>query len=497
MRTFKKLLFVILGLLVLLALVLAVNTWRQGSRQLEVAPLAALPVDEAAVAGRLSEAIALQTVSSRDDAKLNAAQFAQLHALLQARFPLIHAKLRREVVGDLSLLYTWQGSAPAAAPILLMAHQDVVPIAPGSEKNWTHPPFSGAIADGYVWGRGSWDDKGNLMAQMEAVEALLASGYQPERTIYLAYGADEEVAGLRGAAHIAALLKERKVHLDMVLDEGLLITEGMLPGLRSPAALVGIAEKGYLSVVLKFSATPGHSSMPPPKGTSAIGMMSAALKRVDDEQLPAGIRGVAGEMFATLAPEMSGFSRVALSNLWLFAPVVQRQLEASASTNAMLRTTTAITVANAGMKENVLPAEASATVNYRLLPGDTKEAVLERLKNQVAQATQSDKFSLYALPGQVDASKVAPTDSAQYALINRTVREVFPGTLVAPGLMIAASDSIHYSEISDHIFKFSPVRARPEDLARFHGTNERLGVSNYADLIRFYHRLLSQGAKAP
>jgi carboxypeptidase PM20D1 len=149
------------------------------------------------------------------------------------------------------------------------------------------------------------------------------------------------------------------------------------------------------------------------------------------------------------------------------------------------------------MKENVLPAEASATVNYRLLPGDTKEAVLERLKNQVAQATQSDKFSLYALPGQVDASKVAPTDSAQYALINRTVREVLPGTVVAPGILIAASDSIHYSEISDHIFKFSPVRAKPEDLARFHGTNERLGVSNYADLIRFYHRLLSQGAKAP
>jgi carboxypeptidase PM20D1 len=252
-----------------------------------------------------------------------------------------------------------------------------------------------------------------------------------------------------------------------------------------------------LSVVLKMGAKPGHSSMPPPKGTSAIAMMSAALKRLDDEQLPGGIRGVAGEMFATIAPEMSGFSRVALSNLWLFGPVVQKQLEASASTNAVLRTTTALTIVNAGNKENVLPGNAEATVNFRLLPGDTKEQIIERTRALVADATKTDKFELFALPGAVDASKVAPTDSAQYALINRTIREVFPGTLVTPGLMVGGTDSIHFGDISDHIFKFSPVRASPEDLGRFHGTNERIAVSNYAELIRFYHRFLTQGAKAP
>lgn len=237
--------------------------------------------------------------------------------------------------------------------------------------------------------------------------------------------------------------------------------------------------------------------MPPPKGTSAIAMMSAALKRIDDEQLPAGIRGVAQEMFATVAPEMSGFARVALSNLWLFGPIVQKQLEAGASTNAMLRTTTALTIVNAGNKENVLPGRAEATVNFRLLPGDTQEQVLNRMKKQVREATGNDKFELFALPGAVDASKVAATDSTQYQLINKTLREVFPGTLVAPGLMIGASDSIHYGDISDHIFKFSPVRAKPEDLPRFHGTNERIASSNLAELIRFYHRLLTQGAKAP
>jgi carboxypeptidase PM20D1 len=315
--------------------------------------------------------------------------------------------------------------------------------------------------------------------------------------VYLAFGADEEVGGRRGAAKIAALLKDRKVQLDFVIDEGLLITDGVMPGLTKPTAIIGVAEKGYLSVVLKMAATPGHSSMPPPKGTSAIAMMSAALKRIDDDQLPGGIRGVAGEMFDTIAPEMGGFSRVALSNLWLFGPIVQKQLEAGASTNAMMRTTTALTIVNAGNKENVLPGRAEATVNFRLLPGDTKEHILERMKGQVSQAVGSDKFELFALPGAVDASKVAPTNSSQYALINRTVREVFPGTLVAPGLMIGGTDSIHFGDISDHIFKFSPVRAKPEDLPRFHGNNERISTSNLAELTRFYHQLLTTGAKAP
>ncbi|MBI2744496.1 MAG: M20 family peptidase [Burkholderiales bacterium] len=493
----KKTLLVIAVLVLLLATAVGINTWRKGSRQLVVTPLAPIQVDEAGAAGRLAEAVRLRTVSSRTEAGLNADQFRALRTLLQQRFPRVHAALKREVVGELNLLYTWQGSDPQARPILLMAHQDVVPIAPGTEGDWSEAPFSGGVKDGYVWGRGSWDDKGNLLSQLEAVELLLASGYKPSRTLYLAYGADEEVGGLRGAAKIAALLKSRGVRLDFVLDEGLLVLEGVLPGLRQPAALIGVAEKGYLSVVLNVSATPGHSSMPPVKGDSAIGMMSAALKRLDDHQLPGGIRGVAGEMFDTLAPEMGGFSRVALSNLWLFGPVVQSQLERAASTNAVLRTTTALTIVNAGNKENVLPGRAEATVNFRILPGDRKEQVMEHMRGHVGAVVPASQFELYALPGAVDASKVAPTDSAQYRTLNRTIREVFPDALVAPGLMVAGTDSIHYGEISDHIFKFSPVRANAEDLKRFHGTNERLSIANYADAIRFYHRLITQLAPAP
>ena len=488
----KKIVGLLLVLVLGLAAVVGINTLRKGSRQLQVPALAPVAIDEAAVASRLAEAVRLKTISARDNPSLNADEFKALHRLVQTRFPAVHTQLKREVVADLSLLYTWEGTDPKAQPILLMAHQDVVPVAPGTEGDWQVPPFAGEVKDGFVWGRGSWDDKGNLLAQLEAVEMLLASGFKPTRTIYLAYGADEEVGGLRGAAKIAALLKERGVRLDMVLDEGLLVLEGVMPGVKQPTALIGVAEKGYMSVVLKMSATPGHSSMPPKAGTSAIGMLSAALKRLDDEQLPGGIRGVAAEMFDTLAPEMSGFNRVALSNLWLFGPVVQKQLEGAGSTNAVLRTTTALTMVSAGNKDNVLPGRAEATVNFRILPGDTKEQVLEHMRAKVGGAAPKDQFELFALPGAVDASKVAPTDSAQYRLLNTTVREIFPDALVAPGLMVAGTDSIHYGVISDHVFKFSPIRANAQDLKLFHGTNERLGVANYAGAIRFYHRLISQ-----
>ena len=483
----KRVLIILLALVALLVAAVAINTFRQGSRQISVPPAPPLAVDEKGAAERLGGAIRFQTIASREDPDANAAEFRKLHDYLQQRYPRTHATLKRELVGGLSLLYTWPGTDPQAKPILLMAHQDVVPVSPGTESKWEVPPFSGEVKGGYVWGRGSWDDKGNLIAQMEAVEMLVASGFKPRQTIYLAYGHDEEVSGQRGAVEIAKLLQSRGVKLEFVLDEGLLITDGIMPGLAKPAALIGIAEKGFLSVVLKVPATPGHSSMPPPKGSSAIGMMSAALRRLDDEQLPANIRGVAREMFETLAPEMGGFQRVALSNLWLFGPVVQAQLEKGASTNAMLRTTTALTVVKAGNAENVIPGLAEAVVNFRLLPGDTIASVTDHVK----QKAGSDRFELMALPGAAEPSPVSPTQSASYQLINRTMRQLFPDVLVAPGLMVAATDSRHFTALSDHVYRFSPVRARPEDLSRFHGTNERIATANLAEVVRFYHQLLS------
>lgn len=487
-------LFTLLGIAVL-ALVIAVGakTLLTPSRQLAVAAVTPAAVDAAAVAARLGAAVRFKTIASSEDAGANGAEFEGLHALLQSSFPNAGAVLKREAVGKYGLLYTWPGTDPKALPIGLMAHQDVVPIAPGTEGDWQQPPFSGALKDGYVWGRGAWDDKGNLMSIMEAVDALAASGFRPRQTVYLIFGQDEEIGGARGAAQVAKLFKERGVHLQFVLDEGLLITEGVLAGLDRPAALVGVAEKGTMTLQLTASATPGHSSMPPPQpGQSAIGMMSVALARLEDRQMPLAVRGLAQEMFETLAPEMHGLNRVFLSNLWLFKPLVEQQLKKGAATNAMLRTTTALTVFNAGNAENVLPGRAQATVNFRLLPGDTSDAVVAH----VTQVVANPAIKIEKMPVLSEASKVAPTDAVGYRLINTTLRQLHPDVVVAPGLMIGGTDSRHFDAVADTIYKFSPVRAKTEDLKRFHGTNERISTANYVEMIQFYHQLLRNAAAA-
>lgn len=486
----KKLALALCLALFALAAVLVVNTARQGSRQLEVASVPSPAIDANAAASRLAGALRFQTVSSFETPDQNATEFSKLHSYLEQTFPKAHATLQREVVGGHSLLYTWAGSDSKQPPILLMAHQDVVAISPGTEKSWQVPPFEGVIKDGFVWGRGSWDDKGNLLAIMEAVEALTASGFKPRQTVYLAFGHDEEVSGQRGAKAMAALLQSRGVRLAFVLDEGMIITEGIMKGLDKPVALIGVAEKGYVTLFLKHTAAPGHASMPP--RTSAIGTMSTALARIEGAQFPASISGVAQEMFGTIAPEMPLMNRVLLSNLWLFGPLVRRELEKAPSTNAMLRTTTALTIVNAGNKDNVMPGSVEAAVNFRLLPGDTQAGVIDHVRKVVA----NEAIVITPFAGNAEPSRVSPADSPAYRLLNRTVRETFPGTLVAPGLMVGGTDSRHFEAISDNVYRFSPVRARAEDLPRFHGTNERISIANYAELIAFYQRLLANASKA-
>ena len=493
LKRIKGLLTLLLLVVLALAVAIALNTWRHGSRQLQVAAITPLAVDERAAGESLAAAIRARTVSSDDNARLNADQFTALHAHLAQRYPKAHAALKREQVGDFSLLYRWEGIDPNAAAIALMAHQDVVTIAPGTEDDWQAEPFGGVVKDGFVWGRGAWDDKANLIAQLEAVEALLRAGFKPQRTVYLIFGADEEVGGERGALQIAALLQQRGVKLDFVLDEGSAITEGIIAGLSTPAALIGVAEKGYLSITLEAKAAPGHSSMPPAAGRAAIAQISQALARLDAQPMSGAVRGVTAEMFDTLAPEFSGFGRVALSNRWLFGRLLQRQLEKSASSNAMLRTTTALTVVSGGTKDNVLPARAEAVVNFRILPGDTRSGVIEYVKRVIANGD----IVVTTVPGSTEPSTVTSTTGSGYQVVNRTIRELFPGTVVAPSLVLGATDVRHFESVSRQLLRFSAIRARPEDLSRFHGTNERISLANLADLIRFYHRLLQTSAGEP
>jgi carboxypeptidase PM20D1 len=487
MEVIKRALIALLAVLATLVVVLLAKAFFTSSKQLQVKPVAPETVNSAAAAERLAAAVRLQTISSATDRDANGASFKALHQHIETSFPKLHATAKRELVDGYGLLYTWNGTEAGAKPIAILAHQDVVPVAPGTEKDWTQPPFSGVIADGFVWGRGAWDNKSNLMAQLEAVEMLIASGFKPRQTIYLFFGQDEEVGGRRGALALAERFKRDGIKLDFVLDEGTLIVEGLLKGLDKPAALIGMAEKGYLTLVLQANATPGHSSMPPPTAKqSAIGMMSAALSRLEDKQFPVEIRGLAADMFDTLAPEMNFLNRLVLSNLWLTKPIVESQLAKASSTSALLRTTTALTIVNAGERDNVLPGRAEAQVNFRVQPGTSSDDVIKHTLLAVGESP----IKVEKKTGFSEASKIARIEAPGYRAIAKTLRQLHDDMVVAPSLMLGGTDARHFDDVADNVYRFSPVRTGPNDLARFHGTNERISTANYVEMIQFYFQLL-------
>jgi carboxypeptidase PM20D1 len=409
-------------------------------------------------------------------------------AIWSRAFPRVHSTLTREVVAGYSLLYTWPGKDPKLAPILLMSHQDVVPVEPGTEKGWTHPAFSGDVADGFVWGRGALDDKVGVLAILEAVETLIGKGFQPQRTILLAFGHDEEVGGAHGAAALAALLAQRGAHPELILDEGGAIVEGLVPGLNCPAALVGTAEKGSMNVELVAESEGGHSSMPP--AHTAIGRLASAIEQLEDNPMPARIDGATKRSFDFLAPELPFSQRLVLANLWLFDPIAKHAFAADPAGNARIRTTTATTIFQAGVKVNVLPHQARAVVNFRILPGDTGASVLQHVRDTVGPGIRVARKERFVSEPSPESDVNAPA----FRLLQTTLVQTVPHVVVAPNLLSGGTDTRHYESLSPNVYRFLPIRINGEDLKRLHGTNERVGVESYGEAVRFYAQLIRNGA---
>lgn len=463
---------------------LLLRTASFNSRQVHPPPAPAFQLDRDAVAKRLSEAIQLPTVSFESATASNATPFENFHALLAKSFPQVHARLTKETVNDHSLLFTWTGKNQQLKPILLMAHMDVVPVDPASEKSWTHPPFSGQLADGHIWGRGTMDDKASLFGIFEAVERLLTEGFQPERTVYLAFGHDEEIGGKNGTAKIAATLAARTAQLEYVLDEGMNILSGIVDGVTGPVALIGVAEKGYLSIELTAAAVGGHSSIPPAE--TAIGSISRALQRLEAAPFSAKLRGPTRAMFDHLGPEMAWSKKLVLANLWLFEPLVANQLSKSPLTNAILRTTLAPTIFSSGVKENVLPARARAVVNLRIMPEESTANALEHVR----QAIDDPKVKLTPLPIRMEPSAVTDIESPSFKLLERTIRQTVPDAIVAPALLVAATDSRHYAGLTKNVLRFLPITLTAADTKRYHGIDERIALTDYLRCINFYAQLI-------
>lgn len=442
--------------------------------------------DEPAVVERLAAAIRIPTLSHQDPAEDDPAAFQAFREHLERSYPALHAGLRRELVNERSLLYTWQGRDPSLSGVVLMAHQDVVPVEPGTEDAWDHPPFSGAVAGGFVWGRGTLDTKAKLTAICEAVDLLAREGFQPKRTTHLFFGHDEEVGGRAGALAAVERFEAEGRRFDWVLDEGGTIAVGIVPGVARPVALIGIAEKGYLTLGLTATAEGGHSSMPPPN--TAIGILAAGIERLEASPLPAAVRGATRHFLAAIAPEMELPMRTAVANADLLEPLLLRALSGSPRSNATIRTTTAVTMIQAGVKENALPASARAVANFRLLPGDTIDGVTEHVRRAVADP----RIAVEVLPGShaLEPSPESRVDSEGFALLTRTLQELHPDAVIAPNLVLGGTDARYFRSVSDSVYRFGPLRLGPDDLKRPHGTNERIDVKDYVDSIHFYVRLL-------
>jgi carboxypeptidase PM20D1 len=484
----KVLSIVLVGVAVLVA-VLVVRILLLESSQIDVTAVETISVERKPAVDRLAQVIRHRTISNQDPADFDPLPFLGLHASLQTLFPRVHQRLEREFVSDYSLLYTWQGSDPSLQPMLLLAHTDVVPIEPGTEGDWDHPPFGGVVSEGVLWGRGTLDNKGNLVAELEAVEGLLARGFRPRRTIYLAFGHDEEVGGHLGAVVTAELLHARGVRFAFVVDEGMAVTERLVPEVDVPVAAIGLAEKGFLSLKLTATAQGGHSSNPP--STTAIGALARAIANLESEQMPRRIAGPIALSLDALAPEMGFVPRLLVANRWVFEGLLLRFLEGVPAANSMVRTTTAPTILHGGVKENVLPTEAFGIVNFRILPGDTLDSVVAHVRRVIGDSTVDVRP---AGRTRRDPSPVSDVDALGFEVIHQSIREVFPNTLVVPGLVLGGTDSRHYAGVSDQVYRFGPIRINPENLDTGHGTNERISVDNYVEMIKFYGQLIRNAA---
>lgn len=472
----KKLLLGLLAVIVVVGALLIFNTLSLSSKQVAPEPLEAMIFPDSAYYN-LSKAIQFKTISFSEDAIPDSTVFNGFHEFLRETYPLVHEQLSLEKINEYSLLYKWQGTDASKKPIILMSHQDVVPVDQPTLSDWEAPPFEGRITDTHIIGRGTLDDKSSLMALMESVETLLQQNFKPAQTIYLAFGHDEELGGSTGAKEIAAHLKAKGVNAAMALDEGGFLAVQMVPDFDKTVAMVNLAEKGYASFNLIVETRGGHSSAPPKDNT--LGMLAQAIVDLENNQFPYKMVKPIDYQFEYMGAEMPFMKKLAFANPWLFKGPVLKALNS--------HTTTAPTIVEGGVKDNVIPTVGKATINFRILPGETVASVKEHV-----QETVGDKIKVELAGFSTDPSPVSGIDSEAFKNLELTIRSVFPEAVVVPGLIGGGTDARYFYDVADDVYRFYPIRLEPDSYTRFHGIDEKISKENYREMVEFAYQLIKK-----
>jgi len=449
-------------------------------------PLVVDGVDGDRFVASLSEAITFRTVVL-DDGTYDSAAFDAFGAMLARRYPRVHEELKRESFEGHGLFYTWQGADPKLDPIVVMAHQDVVPVEGGTEKDWVAAPFDGSVIDGKLYGRGALDCKGPLIAIFEAIEHLLEHNETPDRTVHVVSGHDEEIGGGHGAQVIAAEMYKRGITPWFVVDEGGVVADGILPAVPPPAALIGIAEKGMMNVRLTARGQGGHSSMPPAE--SAIVSLADAIVALDADPVPPRIEAIA-PMLRALSDHLPGVLGVLTSKPSAVAPLLSRVFARDERMDALQRTTMIPTVIEGGIKTNVVPQAVSVIVNVRIIPGDTSTSVLDHIRGVVGDDIEVDVLPEF----MKEPSCFSSIDSEAWDTLTGVVAGMFPEAIVVPYVLTGGTDSRFFESFAGDVYRFSPFVLGGDGLAGFHGTNEFVRVADAQRAVSFFVRLIAVAA---
>ena len=455
--------------------------------KIESKPLPDEKVDLDRYRKNLSDAIRIKTIASDNPETMDWAPFDAFHDFLRERYPLIHEKLELHVIAGGSHLYRWKGSDPSLDSIALLAHQDVVPVAKGTEGDWTHPAFDGVDDGEFIWGRGALDMKNHLIAVMEAVEALLAEGFVPERDVYLCLGHNEEVMSSEhsGAVAMCNWFKEQGIHLDCIIDEGGAILPVEIGGvIHKNLAGIGVAEKGYADYEVAVTAKGGHSSQSP--NHTAIGKLADVVKDIENHQFKAELSPMMMELFDKIGRNCTFPVRMVTCNLKLLKPLITKVMTYIPPAASMIRTTTGVTMASGSPAPNVLPQRATVNVNFRIFPGQTVEDVEKHLKKVI----RNKKVEISLRPGWKNPSKISPTDSRCFHIIEEICTGMNADNIVAPYLVMGGTDACHYEPVCENIYRYSPFLVSTSLLLTTHGTNERIPVAVMADGVAFFKRYI-------